>query len=496
MDEGDDENHNFYTRAYKDHLNIDMTCKWTAPGWGADLDTKFNTALAANDLPDVIKVYTSLATRAIEAGRVMTITDDMWNNWLSDYVKGVYARDPVAKQAWTFNGELKGLSSNVRSLGPSRKFWWVRQDWLEETGSSMPKNFNEVIDLARTFMAKKPAEAADTMYGISEDKKLTTFTGALPVFGVSDANWYLGSDGKLTFKLISPGVKDAIKFFANLYKEGIIPEDFSLLDPDVEVQADRMNGKFGIWLGGTNDVATPKFTDFYAMNPEKHMVLPAVLTDFNGKLPFLTVSTSYGDVLLISADCKNPDAVFKIMNLDSDIISAYNKPDWIKDREFDVSPKGGFNFWQRVSGISDPMDSDPRPVADAFDAKDRGRLKTLDQQVTYDQMMDWYQNGIKSPKWTENIYRYLLGVNGGTGVINWNLNMEAKDFDFSPWWSGDTPAMQENGNAWSTKFTEIVTNGIMNDTAEDSYNEFVKYFYDNGGQKAIDEANEWYAAHK
>ncbi|MCL2709003.1 MAG: extracellular solute-binding protein, partial [Defluviitaleaceae bacterium] len=202
LDEGDDENNNFYTRAYKEHLNIEMKASWTALGWGEPLDTLFNTSLAANDLPDIMKPYNSLIVRAIDAGQVLTITDEMRNNWMSPYMRDIYAKDPYVFKAMTHNGELKGLPANVASAGPSRTFWWVREDWLNATGLSMPTNLGEVVELARAFVKAQPPGSAPGMYGLPLSSNLEQLVNTLPVFGVSKATWFLADDGKLSYNRI------------------------------------------------------------------------------------------------------------------------------------------------------------------------------------------------------------------------------------------------------------------------------------------------------
>ena len=493
---GENENNNWYTWTYLDHLGIELDTIWTAPSWGPDLDTMFNTALAANDLPDVMVTYTSLISRAISAGQTMEITDEMFNNWLSPHVRGIYKSDPVSLQVWNIDGRLMALPARVRPMGPSRNFWWFRSDWLEETGRSVPTSLTEVIDLARTFMAEKPTGSHPNPYGISMHSNLGTFTNLLPVFGVSKASWYLGPDGRMTFNRINPNVINAIQFFADLYAEGIIPEDFALMNDEM-IDADRHSGRYGIWLEGTNFVATPRYTNWFIMNPEKHVLDYAVLTDFDGNAPWIIEPTGYGDSIIINANAPHPDAIFKIINLDADIISRNNKPVWIFDRSFDVSADGqSFNFWHRVTSISDPFENNPHVLANAFATRNRASLSALDDLETYDQMIDWVENGINGANWQETIYRYLLGRPGSTTMINYDMNVAKRDFEFTPWWAGDTPAMQENGNAWHQKFIELVTNAIINNTAQQAFDEFVTYFYNNGGQQAIDEANAWYSARR
>ena len=496
LDPGDDENNNFYTRAYKDHLNIEMTCKWTAPGWGSELQEKVNTSIASNDMPDVFKTYTALAMNVIDNGKAMEITPELYD-MLSPYLKQIYANDPTALDAWTIDGKLMALPAVVSNY-PSRNYWWVRTAWLDELGLEMPRTTTEVLDTARAFMANKDklTGADEYMYGINLDKDLGTFTDMLPIWGVSRASWYLDDEGKMAFKLIDPRIKDAIQFFADLYIEGMIAPDFALKTDDAEITQDRINGKLGVWLSGTNFIATPKFTNWYAMDPEHNDCDFTVMTDFDGNMPMIVESSSYGDAWLISADCKNPEAVIKVLNLDADIVSPYNKPEWITDRTYDVSPEGGFNFWQRVGGITDNKMNNPYIVAEAYAAKDRDRLTNLDDLVTYDEMLAWETNGMDDPNWATYIYRNRLNVLDGPLVDQYNYSVAGEDYVYSPFWGSDTPAMSEFGNAWSTKFNELVTNAIIENNADAAFEEFVAYFYANGGDQAITEVNDWYEEHK
>lgn len=82
LDPGEDENNNWWTRAYLEHLNIKLTMAWTAADFGPLFDEKFNISLASNSLPDIIPCYTSLAVRAIQNDKVWDMTE-IFEKWAS-----------------------------------------------------------------------------------------------------------------------------------------------------------------------------------------------------------------------------------------------------------------------------------------------------------------------------------------------------------------------------------------------------------------------------
>ena len=136
LDEGDDENNNIWSRAIRDTLGTNVTQLWTAPDWGPPFDEKVNLAIATDQLPDIIPVYTTLFYRMVDGGKLYDLTE-VYEEYASPKLKEIMEMgDGVGLKSSTFDGKLYALGQpNDYS---ERNMLWLRQDWLDKLDLKPP----------------------------------------------------------------------------------------------------------------------------------------------------------------------------------------------------------------------------------------------------------------------------------------------------------------------------------------------------------------------
>lgn len=497
LEDGEDQDNNWWTKIYLEKLNIKLTNKWAADGWGTPMDEKFNQALASDDLPDIIYGYSSLAVKAIKNDKVQDIKG-VYEQYASQQLKDIYTTDKNVLRAWEVDGKLFGLCPSVSAL-PDRPGFWVRKDWLDKLGMSVPKTIADVENAARAFMRDNPGQI-DGLYGIGAAWDSGIVDEIYPYFNLSTGNW-LDVDGKLIRKTQQPGIKDVWQKFADWYKEGLLPKDFAVKKADPDINQDISTGKCGVWWGSYgNVVGSTAMLDLKKRNNDAEFafILPPTV---DGKKAHYVANYSYDGAVMVNVKCKYPESLIKLLNLGTAIFNE-PKPDFITDMSYQhgATGKGWAEFWRCV-GMSCPTNPfqggwDARAAREALETGDTSKLSFIAKNEYYDKMKSWLDNGKNDENWVALWAQYQATGPDSIDEMITQLNEAKEDYSYSPWWGMETDSMAKYGQNWFQKFREYRTMAIVNNNVQEQFDAWVAYFQANGGIQATEEANQWYATHK
>lgn len=239
--EGDDIDNNPFTRMAKTLFGIDWKVKWTAPGWEDD-QTKWNLAVAANDIPDVgTYISGDRLVNGLQAGLFEDITDAYENYASQKWVKDVFAQ--YGDLPWAYarvKGRLMGWPY-VEQAVQNDKVMWMRKDWLDKLGLAVPTTLDELYEVATAFHKSDLGQGAKgTTLGIAFQQELVSWYGSAdPIVGSITGTlpnyWTENDKGQLENGIINPRMKDALAFLAKWYAEGLLPADFATR-PTAEAQ--------------------------------------------------------------------------------------------------------------------------------------------------------------------------------------------------------------------------------------------------------------------
>jgi len=136
---------------------------------------------------------------------------------------------------------------------------WINSVWLRDLNLQMPSTTEEFRDVLRAFKDADPAGGGRTIpfSGDPNNLSLGTFAGWWGVdASVAGVNRHFGMvDGRLVFGPAQEGYKEMIKFFAELYAEGLV--DPELFTQDLSSwKAKGANGLYGVSMAyGSGDFA-------------------------------------------------------------------------------------------------------------------------------------------------------------------------------------------------------------------------------------------------
>ena len=456
---GDDYGNNPWYRAYKERFNIDLQNKWISNDYG----TKLNLAIADKDIADVF--YVDSARYA----------SDILKQYRKDYA-----------DTWDtgcFDGSLYGMPQMSYGIIDQFQYIWIRQDWMRECGFDAPETMDDVIEIATTFAKKYGG------YGLAECQTLENLYRVALSWGAHPGIWVEQADGTLGYGTIQPEMKEALAQYTQWYADGIINPNFTTLNWDKMMQG-MINGECGVI----------PFAQWFGYNPLPDLIknqgpdaifFPYEIPTQDGSPILGSVSFSNTGYVVISKDCKNPEAVMKIVNF---YIYTVNDAVGKESNEY-LSELHSFNYPNVVRGtrIINPMNDYNQyiQVKDAFDRYLAG--ETVDTSALgtnlskYESCVNWTES--KDPN---GVGDFLQQGNDRSAYGIAKEYVDKEQYVKDGKWGPDTATLQAAGSTLNDILVEGFTKIIIGEKPIDYFDELVQQWYTAGGEQATKEINETY----
>lgn len=303
LPDGETYENNAYTRLLNERLNVQNQDVFEA------MDEQYTDSvtmvIAQNDLPDVMIVEDLDELQYLVDNDMIADLTDSYNNCMSDTIKniyGSYGRDIL--DVVTFGGKIMAIPETNISDGPN--LIWLRKDWMDALGLSAPRTLSDVEEIIRQFKEKDPGHnGAGNTVGLVCDTSLCGGCGysseytldiIFAAYGAFPKQWIYDEDGNVVYGSVQPEAKEALAHIHELYKEGILDQDFLMRTSSnlIELIVDGQCGSFfGPWWAPNNTlmqaveqnkdaewqpylIATEKsgFTSYHTQNPSgKYIVV-------------------------------------------------------------------------------------------------------------------------------------------------------------------------------------------------------------------------------
>lgn len=303
LPDGETYENNAYTRLLNERLNVQNQDVFEA------MDEQYTDSvtmvIAQNDLPDVMIVEDLDELQYLVDNDMIADLTDSYNNCMSDTIKniyGSYGRDIL--DVVTFGGKIMAIPETNISDGPN--LIWLRKDWMDALGLSAPRTLSDVEEIIRQFKEKDPGHnGAGNTVGLVCDTSLCGGCGysseytldiIFAAYGAFPKQWIYDEDGNVVYGSVQPEAKEALAHIHELYKEGILDQDFLMRTSSnlIELIVDGQCGSFfGPWWAPNNPlmqaveqnkdaewqpylIATEKsgFTSYHTQNPsDKYIVV-------------------------------------------------------------------------------------------------------------------------------------------------------------------------------------------------------------------------------
>ncbi|ENH97913.1 ABC transporter substrate-binding protein LplA [Gracilibacillus halophilus YIM-C55.5] len=202
----------------------------------SNYDERFNITLASGELPSIILTgKTPSFISAVEDGAFWDLTD-----YVDEY-ENLSQMNEIVKNNISIKGRIYSL---YRSRPLGRKAVTIRKDWLDNLGMEMPQTIDEFYDVMYAFTHDDPdGNGKDDTIGTV----ISEYEGPWDImqtwFGVPN-KWGIDDEGKLYPHFQDPQYREALDFFKKMYDEGLVNEDFAVMDP-AKWHDEFVNGRAG-----------------------------------------------------------------------------------------------------------------------------------------------------------------------------------------------------------------------------------------------------------
>lgn len=488
MPSGMDFDNNPWKTAYKDELGITFENKWTVP---ADKFTeKLNTQIAAGDIPDILN---GLGYAQYDQLKKLGLAMPM-----DDYIDK-YATD-LCKQALNSDGgysliDSKGSDGKTYALPFVYGFtdnvceMWIRADWLKKLNLQAPKTMDEFYAMLKAFSTAdfngdgKP----DNTIGLVTSNSLWEIGSIFNAYGSQPFwSWYKDGTGKILYSTVykPDSTKQALSFLNKLYTEGLMDQEFGTANGD-KYNEYLASGKAGVafqpyWFVDTlvNSVKNDPNADWEAYP------IPSGIQGDTGH-PFAYYGPAAYQV--ISSKCEHPEAAMKLLDLYVDKVYG---PNASQNFGSYVRADNGYNMtWQAVLGLSWANRIDTfQNVATAVTNKNPSGLNT-EEKTDYDSCMK-YLGGDKD-QWPA--YKRYGPGNAMVNVVKYYMDTATPLF--ANYYGPATDAVKQYQSSLDAKWLSSCVEIIMGQKPVSAYDDFVKEWYSLGGDKMVQEVNDYATAH-
>ncbi|MBP1755209.1 MAG: ABC-type sugar transport system periplasmic component-like protein, partial [Firmicutes bacterium] len=164
-------------------------------------------------------------TKMVDDGVTVELTDKV-DKYMPNYSGLRKSNEKLLKDTMSDNGKIVSLYTIASKTGEVKgeRVWGgpsIRQDWLDETGLSVPVTINDWHEALSAIKAKHPDCEAPLMLGKTATNYYGAFTSA---FGVLPE--FYNDNGKVKYGPAEAGYKAWIETFRQWYAEGLIDPNF------------------------------------------------------------------------------------------------------------------------------------------------------------------------------------------------------------------------------------------------------------------------------
>lgn len=438
----------------------------------ADYTQQVTVRFASGDIPEVVtsdSILNSAHATAVENGIFLPL-----NDMIDKYGKNLKAKIPESvwnNPAVSKDGKIYGVPKLLTPISPQA--YLIRKDWLDKLGMKQPETIEEYL----AFFEK--VKTTDLNGNGKNDEVGYEVRG---MFGFSNYFFYQygispGENGALVWHdlngtytpdIISPKMKEAMKFYKMLYDNGYMNKDFINVK-DADWSKAIYDDKVATWshdLRNLNQWTADKF----AGKSAKVDLLPGVKQS-NGSYYLGPRGTGIAKVYILTKNAKNPERFIQFLdwtysdNEKKDTFFRYG----IKDKNYTES--GGTITW------------DPK---DKSNVNEKTQYQTIINPAG-DTRMDpevIKREGVIDPE-----------------LVKKGISYEEKNLFEIPSMNMPTPdsikTKPELGFAAGSLFLDTLTQIITGKIDPDKgFDDFVANWKKRGGDQAIKDANDWYAKNK
>lgn len=475
---GDTLENNVWTKGYENELGIKITFDWIVER--ANASNKMNATLAGGNIPDMFAVSHTQYKQLLDAGKLADLSE-VYEKYASDQLKEFYSLGADGLKPVRQDGKLYGLT-DYSGLHDNAPMVFIRTDWMEKLKLEPPKTMDDLIAIAKAFTENDPDgnNKKDT-YGIQLNKdldggwtiKMNAFMNGYHAY---PKIWIKDSSGQIVYGSIQPEMKPALAKLQELYKAGVIDQEFGTKDVS-KASESIMAGKAGMLFG---PLASP--FAFGAMMKDPNIDWTAYpIPSIDGKQAMAPTLVQNATVFVVRKDFKHPEALVKMMNFA--VEKLYGESSETEAEKY-LGPSGqGFQVTPfKILKPNKNVDI-YKNIVKALESNDPSKLNR-EEKSNYD-FIQKYRSGEDRGQW---IYERIFGPQSTLSVVQHYIDnnlLLLNEFSAPP-----TETMATKKATLDKLELETFTKIIYGESSVDEFYKFVADWKKLGGDEITKEVNE------
>lgn len=496
----------------KAKLNINIEYSWIV---NADqYNEKFGAEMAAGNVPDIFAV-TPIEFGDFQSQGVFADLTGAYEKYASPLVNELFNYDGKVLDSGKVDGKLYGLPYSLEPAQLTSQMYYDMNKLSKvgiESEDQLPKTIAEFEALLEKLAAADLDGNGKTgdfiLPGCKQyyDAQLGDFGPFLEAYSSWPKGWVDNGSGTLEYMGTQPSVKDALSKLNEWYMKGYFPKDFAAQDiwSSEGVQADIVAGKYSILQGSWWIPAWPLNMNMAAVPDSKWVIGPTLSA--TGESPAILIDRyPVNKFYVVGRDCKNPEALLKLIYFNIAGHPEKNTADYIKNRTPEQKLEDDsavyswlpFQTWfpmnlrDNIRIISELDQKGVTELQPDFQIPNNGSF--LSQWNTY----QMYKAGNKSnaTEWGNVWGNYFSRLDPKGGVakmieLHTNGRMIYNEF------LGTTPAMTKKQGELDKYRDNTFLSMIMGEIPVSDFEKYVESYNAQGGSEIAKEVNDWYSSRK
>ena len=225
---------NAYTQYLRRILNVQNKNVFTTSDL-KDYKKRIEVMIASGDeLPDVMHITDRELLDMLVEEDLLEDLSQAYEECTSDVIKDMYDSygEDFLKE-YMYDGQLIGFPNAEVDHGTN--LLWLRKDWMDDLGLIDPETPEEAYEIIKAFAVNNPGGATGGNIGLGftlsdGDSQIPSFS-IRSVFGLSYAypgSWVPDGNGNIIYGSVGENTKDGLAVLKNLYETGVLDTSFML----------------------------------------------------------------------------------------------------------------------------------------------------------------------------------------------------------------------------------------------------------------------------
>jgi len=232
----------------------------------SDYESKLNLEVSSGNAPDMM-VVSKEQFKSLEAQGIFLPLEDQVQkmpNFMKRYPD--ILTDPTLR----YNGHLYFLQGHDSPDQVVKAYTsiWIRKDWLDKLGLSVPKTLDDFKNVAIAFAKKDPdGNGVNDTFGFSglgarvtNKDQMYAWNPILGAFGIGELAW-TAQDGKLVFDPMTAGYKQALQWISSFIATGAVDPDIMFMDTYDQLREKAYRNQVGMIYMSWAEFTKPPYGD-------------------------------------------------------------------------------------------------------------------------------------------------------------------------------------------------------------------------------------------